>query len=119
MTAVLPSTTELPPDPFEAQPLTIQVSLTHILTGRAASNDSCAVALALKDRGFTELSVGEHEAIWTDQLGRQWQAELPFAALRFICQFDEWNGGINPSMIRPRPVSFELKPGPLRPDWSL
>lgn len=66
--------------------MTVDVEQEHIDKGYRYSFGFCPIAMAMREHGFTNVSVGAN-AHW-DYLGRPYKGEVPWKAREFITRFD-------------------------------
>ena len=68
--------------------VTLSVNRKHIVCGRQNSAASCPIALALIDKGFTDVGVGRVSATFTCKNKSFVVAQLSERAQKFIERFD-------------------------------
>ena len=78
----------------------IKVKQKHIDDGMRKSNSYCPIAMALKDRGYSNINVDQRSMIFETSRSR-WYGYLPLVARCFINNFDKKGDG--------KPFEFEAK----------
>lgn len=90
----------------------LNVTEENIKNGVVGSTTTCAVALALKDRGFTNVSVCAYSAAVTTKDGDRLEADTSPALWTFIRVFDgrvrKLPSGVKASRRTLQPATFRL-----------
>lgn len=93
--------------------ITVNVLDTHIdapCNPESVRAHHCAVAQALVDAGYTDVSVGRY-SMFIHANGKDYEANTPPEARKFIEAYDKWDFDYkrkDPS-LKPQPVSFEAE----------
>lgn len=82
--------------------MTVRVTKKDIKYGRMGEAESCAIALALKDKGFKRVEVGDC-SIFVEKGGKGGEYITSDAASTFIERFDD-----DKNLVKPSSFKFKL-----------
>ncbi len=82
--------------------MTVRVTKKDIKYGRQEDTQSCAIALALKDKGFTKVNVNG-DTVCVAKKGKVGVYNVPARANTFIDNFD-----YDKKAVKPRTFKFDL-----------